>query len=165
MCHTISVYETVAPQCSYFIPVMLLLSLAPTLLARSSLFYNTSARHERHECNTNDTSATRTTRVQHECGRSDTSATRVRQERHECNTSATRVLHQQHECDTSATGATRVRHEWENLILITTRVKTYFHVPVLTIWQMKDYKERNNFILRTTFRKRLVPMPKCIWKV
>ena len=26
---------------------------------------------------------------------------------------------------------------------------------------MKDYKEKNNFILRTTFRKCLVPMPKC----
>ena len=30
-------------------------------------------------------------------------------------------------------------------------MKTCFHNPVLAIWQMKDYKERNNFILRTTF--------------
>ena len=44
-------------------------------IIRSSLSYNTSARHERHECGTN---ATRTTRVQHECDTSDTSATRVR---------------------------------------------------------------------------------------
>ena len=51
----------------------------------SSLIYNTSARHERHEC---DTSATLVTRVRHEC---DTSATRVLYERHECDTSATLV--------------------------------------------------------------------------
>ena len=47
---------------------------------RSSPIYNTSDRHERHECNT-----------------SDKSATRVRQERH----SAIRVLHERHESDTS----------------------------------------------------------------
>ena len=32
-----------------------------------------------------------------------------------------------------------------------TRVKTYFHTPVFTTRKMKDYKERNNFVLRTTF--------------
>ena len=67
---------------------------------RSSLFYITSARHERHECDPNDTSASQTTRVQHEWDTSDTSATRVR---HECDTSATRVLLERHKCDTSAT--------------------------------------------------------------
>ena len=41
----------------------------------SSLIYNTSARHERHKCNT-----------------SATLATRVRHERHACNTSATQVI-------------------------------------------------------------------------
>ena len=51
---------------------------------RSNLIYNTSDRHERHECNT---SATLATRVRHECDKSDivrykcctndTSATRV----------------------------------------------------------------------------------------
>ena len=51
---------------------------------RSSLFYNTIARHERHE--------------------SDTSTTRVRHERHECKTRL------QHECDTSATRMTQVEH-------------------------------------------------------
>ena len=54
---------------------------------RSSLYYNTSARHERHECDTNDTSATRVT--------------------HDWNTSATRVTH---ECNTSDTSATRVKN-------------------------------------------------------
>ena len=34
------------------------------------------------------------------------------------------------------------------LILITARVKTYFHLPIFTMWQVKDYKEGNNFILR-----------------
>ena len=44
-------------------------------MSRSSLIYNTSARHERHEC---DTSATRATPVRHECYTNDTSATRVK---------------------------------------------------------------------------------------
>ena len=79
---------------------------------RSSLIYNTSARHERNEYNTSTTLATRvwheqhesdmnTTQVWHACS---TSATRTTQVRHECytnNTSATRVLHEQHECDTN----------------------------------------------------------------
>ena len=103
---------------------------------RSSLFYNTSARHEWHERDTSNTCTTQTTR-----------ATWVR-----------------HECCTSTTGTTRVRHQWKILILITAQVKTYFHTSVLAIWQMKDYKERSNFILRTTFWKCLVPMPKCISK-
>ena len=102
---------------------------------RSSLIYNTSARYERHECQT-----------------SDTSGTRVRHERHECNTqvqhkgctndtSATRVLHERHGCDTNE----------KNLILIITQINTYFQIPLFTIWQLKDYKKRNNFILSTTF--------------
>ena len=28
-----------------------------------------------------------------------------------------------------------------------TRVKTYFHTPILAIWQMKNDKDRKNFIL------------------
>ena len=67
--------------------------------------------------------------------------------------------------DTSDKSATQVRHEWEILIFITARIKTYFQTPILAIWQMKHYEERNNFILRTTFEKCLIPMPKCIWKV
>ena len=42
---------------------------------RSSLFFNTSARHEGHKCYT---SAIRTTRARHECYTNDTSATRVK---------------------------------------------------------------------------------------
>ena len=41
----------------------------------SSLIYNTSARHERHECDTSDTSVTQ---VRYECYTNDTSATRVK---------------------------------------------------------------------------------------
>ena len=74
----------------------------------------------------------------------------ARHGRHECYKNDTR-------CDTIPTKTTRVRHEWKLLILIMARVcrKTYFQT-----WQMKDYKERNNFILRTTFWKCLVPMAK-----
>ena len=35
-------------------------------------------------------------------------------------------------------------------------MKTYFHTPIFTISQVKDYKEKNNFILRTTFCKCLI---------
>ena len=45
---------------------------------RSSLIYNTIARHERHECDTSDASATQTTRVQHEGYTDDTIAIRVK---------------------------------------------------------------------------------------
>ena len=77
--------------------------------------------------------------------------------------SVTRTARVQHEWDTSAT---QVRHDCEILILIRTRAKIYFHTPILAIWQMKDYKETNSFILRTTLlRSHLVPMPKYIWKV
>ena len=72
------------------------------------------------------------------------------------------------EWDTSNTFATRtiqLQYEWKILILITTQMKTYFHIPMLTIRQMKDYKERNNVILRTTFWNCLVTMPKSVWKV
>ena len=43
-------------------------------LLRSSLIYNTSARHERHEC---DMSETRATRVRHKCGTSVTRKARM----------------------------------------------------------------------------------------
>ena len=120
---------------------------------RSSLIYKTSARHKRHECQRSD------------CNPNAIWATRVRREQHECNTSAARVLHEWHEYNMSATRKTRVRNEYKILILITTWAKTYFHTPIFTIWQVKDYKKRNNFILRTTFWKCLVPMPKCVWKM
>ena len=72
---------------------------------------------------------------------SDTSATQVGNEQHERDTSVTRVLHEQPECDT------RVK---KISILITTQVKTYFHIPILTIWQVK-YREWNNFVQSTAF--------------
>ena len=115
-----------------------------SVLQWSSLFYNTSARHERRECNTNDTSPIRGQHEQHECNMSETGATWVP---HECNTndmSVARVKNFDFDNDTS-----------ENI----------FSHPILAIWQMKDYKERTNFILRTTFWKCLVTMPKPIWKV
>ena len=104
---------------------------------RSSLIYNTSARHERRKC-------------------------------HKSETRTTEVLHEWHECDMSATRTWPVQHGWKILIFATMLVKTYFHTfhtPLFIIWQVKDYMERNNFILRTTFWKWLGPMPKCIWKV
>ena len=119
---------------------------------RSSLIYNTSARHERHEFNT---SAKLATLVRNEWDTSNTSATRVRQK-------CTRVLHERHKYNTSATRTAWVRPEWKTLILIRKRVKTYFHTLIFTIWQVKDYKERNNFMLRTTFWKCPVSMPKCV---
>ena len=45
----------------------------------------------------------------------------------------------------SATRTTRVRHERKSLILIAARVRTYFYNFILTIWQVKNHKERNNF--------------------
>ena len=96
---------------------------------------------------TSDTSATLATRMWHECETSSTRPTQVRHEQHDCNTSVTWV---RHKCDTSAA---QVRQEWKILVVITTRVKTYCHTPIFTIWQVKDYKQSNNFILRTKFWK------------
>ena len=111
---------------------------------------------------TSDTSAARTIRVQHEWDMSNTSARRLR---HECCTSVTQVLHGRNECDTSATRMTRVRYEWKTLFLITRRMKkTYFHTPILAMWLMKDYKEKNNFIRKTTFWKCMVSMPNAFEK-
>ena len=67
-----------------------------TITIRSSLIYNTSARHERNEW---DTSATQAARAQHEWDLSHTSATQVRHERYTNDTSATRLLHKRHEYD------------------------------------------------------------------
>ena len=93
------------------------------------------ARHERHKCNPGET---RERRVQHKWQTSDASATWVRQKQHNFNTSVTRTTRLQQ------------RHEWNIFILITTRVKAYFHIPILDMWWMKYFKERNNFILRTS---------------
>ena len=74
---------------------------------------------------------------------------------------ATREQHQWLECDTSKTRTSRVRHKRKILILITALAKTYFQPLIFTIWQVKDYKERKNFILGTNFQKCLVSIPKC----
>ena len=73
----------------------------------SSLFYNTSARHRRHECDTNDTSATW---VRHERHEWNTSETRFSRMRCKCHTHATRMTRLRHECYTNETSATRVRN-------------------------------------------------------
>ena len=113
----------------------------------SSLFYYTSARHEQHECNTNDTSATRTLRVWLEWDMSDTSATRTTWVRHKCYTNDTSVI--------------RIKNfDFHN----DTSENIFWH-PYISCMQMKDCKERSNIILRTTFWECLVPMSKCVWKV
>ena len=76
--------------------------------------------------------------------------------------------HDRRKCHKNETGTTWVLHEWKILIFITILVKTYFHTfhtLIFIIWQVKDYIQRNNVILTTTFCKCLGPMPKCVWKV
>ena len=41
----------------------------------------------------------------------------------------------------------------------------YFYTITLAIWQMKDYKKRSDSILRTTYWKFYVPMPKWVLQV
>ena len=75
-----------------------------------------SARHERHDC--------------------DTSETRAKRVRHECNTSATRTTQVQHECDTNDTSVARAKNfDFDNDT----------SGNILAIWQMKDYKEKEQF--------------------
>ena len=106
----------------------------------SSLFYNTTARHERCECNANGTTSTRVQHEQNECNTSETWATWVR---YKCDTSATRV---QYKCNKSAT---RVKNfDFDN-----STSKNTFSQPILAIWQMENCKEKSNFILLTNFWK------------
>ena len=69
---------------------------------RSSLFYNTGARHELHECDT-----------------SNLNVATVRHKRHEWDTSEKWVLHERHEYYLNDTSATRVKnfdnHSSENM--------------------------------------------------
>ena len=78
---------------------------------------------------TSDMSATRVTRMQHKWNTSYTSTTRWRHKRHEYDISAKRV---RHECYTKDTSATLAKN---------------FDTLIFTKWQVKDYKERSNFIL------------------
>ena len=68
------------------------------LSTRSSLIYNTNARHERHDCNTSET---RATRISHKCDTSATLATRVRQECYTNDTGETRVKNVDFDNETS----------------------------------------------------------------
>ena len=68
----------------------------------SSLFYNASARHERHECS----SATQATWVQHEWDISDTNAARV----------PDKLRHELHECETSKKFWFWWRHKWKRIL-------------------------------------------------
>ena len=120
----------------------------------SSLIYNMSARQERHEC---DTSATQATRVWHERRDSDTSETIARHYWDTSDTSAARVQ----ECDTNDTSVTGVK----NFDFKMARRETFFHTPILAMWQMKRYKERKTFILRITYWKCVIVIAKCVWKM
>ena len=79
---------------------------------------------------------------------------------HKCNTSVILMTRGRQECYTNDSSETRVK----KFDLITTRVKTYFHTLISATWQAKDYKDRKNLILRTTFSKCLFSMPKCVLK-
>ena len=49
--------------------------------------------------------------------------------------------------------------DFDNNIFSHKKVKPYFHIAIFTIWQVKEYKEKNNFILRTNFWMRLKNAP------
>ena len=93
--------------------------------------------------NTNDTGP-------HEWDKSHTSETRPKW--------TTQVLNEYYTNDTSAA---RVKNfDFDN----DTTENIFFDTPVLAMYQIKDYDERNNFILRTIC-KCLVSMTKCVWKL
>ena len=74
------------------------------------------------------------------------------QMQHKCDKNATRMARVRHECYTNETGAIRAKKvDFDN-----DTSKNIFLHPYLTIWQMKDYKERNNFILKANIWKCLV---------
>ena len=85
-----------------------------------------------------------------------------------------RARQAQNKCNTSVAQTTRVGHEYYTNVKSATRVITFdFHNDTsenilshtyIDYMAKKDYKERNNFNLRTTFWKCLVPMRKCVWK-
>ena len=90
-----------------------------------------------------------------------------RHERHECETIGTRATRVGYECYTNDTSATRVKNfDFDNdkskKIFLEPYISYMANERLLSIWQMKYYNERNNFILITTFWKCLVPIPKCV---
>ena len=63
-----------------------------------------------------------------------------------------------HEYYTNDTSAARVKNfDFDN----DTTENIFFDTPVLAMYQIKDFDERNNFILRTIC-KCLVSMTKCV---
>ena len=72
--------------------------------------------------------------------------------------SATQVWH---ECYTNDTSATQLK----NFGFDNDTSKNIFLHPYIYYMASEDYKERENFILKTIFWKCLVPTVKCIWKV
>ena len=104
---------------------------------------------------TSDTSATRATQMQHECDTTDTNRTRVR---HECDTSETRTTRVLHECYTNDTSATRLKNfDFDN-----DTGKNIFSHPYIYYMTSERLQGEEQFKLRTTFRKCLVSMPKCV---
>ena len=106
---------------------------------------------------TNDTSATQTTRA--------------RQERHDCDTSETRatpVWHNWHDCDTSSTWTTRVRHKCDTNDTSVTRVKNFdfdkgtsenvFSHPYISYMANEKLQGQEQFISKNS----LLETPKCI---
>ena len=80
--------------------------------------------------------------VRHDCDTNDTSATQVTHERHKC---ATRMLHERHECIMSGT---RENFDFDNNVS-----ENIFSQPILATSQMKDCKKRNKkYLLRTTLK-------------
>ena len=107
---------------------------------KSSLIYNTSARHERHECDTSNISETRV--------------------RHKCDTSATRTTRLRHKCYTNETSVTRVKQfDFDSGTSKNILLHPYIY------YMANDRLQGEKQFLWTTFLKCLVSMRKCVWKV
>ena len=89
--------------------------------------------------------------MQHEWDMSDTSPKQVQ---HKDNTSATQVLHYMND-----TSATRVNFDFDNYTS-----KNIFSHPYIYYMVSERLQGEDNLILRTTFWKYLVSMPKCVLK-
>ena len=109
----------------------LLLEIPPwnEQFARSSLIYNTCARHERHEC---DTSATQAAWVQHDWDTRDTSVTRVLHERHEYDSCRTRVVRVALVSNSLRSCTTRIALASQSCRLFPTRVALVSLVSLLS---------------------------------
>ena len=112
----------------------------------SSQIYNTSARHEQHECDTN------ATQVQHEC---NNRATRVRYEQHECDTSATRVLQERHECDTSATRVKSFDFNNDTSKTIFSHPYIYYYMASEELQGEEQFHSKNYFLEMPFFHAKM----------